>query len=146
MFGLRIGVRVFADCLYIFRFSVLFWCLCASTIHILTSSLFFPHIYTHSMSPYFTSWGWSDFSNKFMALKLIVGHSHLFTLEPAAIPIVLQYFHDALVPGAKPASLSQLQLQQQPSQQQQQQQQAPKLKEILELRHELSKESNASGP
>ncbi len=96
------------------------------------------------MSPYFASWGWSDFSNKSMSLKLMVGHSHLFTLEPEAVPIVLQYFQNALVPGAKPTSLSQLQLQQQ--QLQQQQQQEPKLKDVLELPQESSEASNASAP
>jgi hypothetical protein len=92
------------------------------------------------MSSYFTSWGWSDFSNKSMSLKLMVGHSHLFPLEPEAVPIVLQYFQDALIPRAKPASLSQLRLQQQQSQQQQQQQES-KLEEILEMPQE-----HASGP
>jgi len=97
------------------------------------------------MCPYIKSWGWSAFSNKPMSLKLIVGHSHLFTLEPEAVPIVLQYFQNALVPGTKPTSLFQLRLQQQQSQGQQQQQE-PKLKEILELPQESSEASNASTP
>ena len=97
------------------------------------------------MSPYFTSWGWSDFSNKSMSLKLMVGHSHLFTLEPEAVPMILQYFQNTLVPGAKTTSLSQLQLLQQQSQGQQQQQE-PKLEEISELPQEHSAASDASAP
>lgn len=62
------------------------------------------------MSPYFASWGWSDFTSKTMSLKLMVGHSHLFTLEPEAVPIVLQYFQKTLVPGSKPTAVPQLQL------------------------------------
>lgn len=68
-------------------------------------------ISTHSMSPYFASVGWSDFTSKSMSLKLMIGHSHLFTLEPEAVPIVLQYFQKTLVPGSKPTAVPQPQLQ-----------------------------------
>lgn len=99
-----------------------------------------------------------------MVLKLIVGHSHLFTLEPKATPVVLEYLQHTLVSGTTRTSLSQLRQHQSQGEQEQQKQQEQKeqqqqqkyqerderprlkLKEILEKPLECREASNAPAP
>lgn len=97
-----------------------------------------------------------------MVLKLIVGHSHLFTLEPKATPVVLEYLQHTLVSGTTRTSLSQLRQHQSQGEQQKQQEQKEqqqqqkyqerderprlKLKEILEKPLECREASNAPAP